>query len=453
MLSTFEIPPEGDTGRGLLMPIAAELLKTIESTLFAGGYSLLLGAGVSRDSRNAKGAVPTGEELRQDLIELKQLKRTSSLARAYGSLTLGEVDTYVTDRLVNCTPGPTLLPIPQFNWRRIFTFNIDDALEASYAHNRGHQEPIPLTHRSEFREAFDIDSIQIIHTHGWAQKPEDGYIFSLSEYAGTMGPSNAWTSILAHTIASEPFIIAGTGLEEPDLEYFLHGRRVEGVRSDRGPSFLIEPSPDPATEKECKRHGLHLYVGTFAEFLGELASAFPSRPLPVNATAELSKDLFSIPPSNRHITIVSRDFVYVVAQQGQENADLGFFVGRKATRNDIALGRDISRESTLNLKDAIKQKLNSTNVLPHFLIVDDNAGTGKTTILERVAFDLAGEGYHIFEYRCLSTPNLDLCASLFNSFKDKFILICDDFADHVSAFYELNNRLNKRKYLIIGVER
>ena len=122
---------EMDIWRGQIMPIEPGLLKKIESTLIAGGYSLLLGAGVSRDSRNAKRGRSDGRGVAAGLNHTEEAKRTSSLARAYGSLTAGEIDTYITDRLVNCIPGPTLLSIPQFNWHRIFTFNIDDASEES----------------------------------------------------------------------------------------------------------------------------------------------------------------------------------------------------------------------------------------------------------------------------------------------------------------------------------
>jgi hypothetical protein len=122
-----------------------------------------------------------------------------------------------------------------------------------------------------------------------------------------MSPANAWASILAHTIATEPFIIAGTALQEPDLEYFLAGRQPAAVRKDRGPSFLVDPNPDAATEADCERHGLHLYTGTLVEFWDELERTFPSRPLPVSATSKLSKDLFKVPRSVRDLTLFSRD--------------------------------------------------------------------------------------------------------------------------------------------------
>src|SRR5262249_10923505 len=155
--------------------------------------------------------------------------------------------------------GPAQLKVPAFIWRRIYTSNIDDALESAYVKAPGHQIPQSLTHKAPYVDATDIDTVQLVHFHGWAKKAEDGYVFSLTEYAGAMGPNSPWTNVLAHTIATEPFIIAGTGLEESDLEYFLSGRQSDGVRRDRGPSFLIEPNPDAGTLRECQRHGLNLY--------------------------------------------------------------------------------------------------------------------------------------------------------------------------------------------------
>lgn len=435
------------------MALSPDISKAIEYTLIAGGYSLLLGAGASFDSTNKKGNLPLGDSLRSELINLKGLKLGSSLARAYGSLTQGEIDTYITDRFIDCLAGPTLLKIPAFNWRRIYTLNIDDALEAAYGQKPGHQKPVPITHVSPYMEATDIDTIQLVHIHGWARKPEDGYVFSLPEYAGTMAPSTAWMSILAHTIASEPFIIAGTSLEEPDLEYFLSGRHADGVRKDRGPSFLVEPQPDGATRKQCERHGLNLFQGTLLDFLDALNDAFPSRPLPANATSELSKDLFRTPPSKRDLTLFSRALGYMVARQGHEDADLSFYVGRKPTLNDVALGRDISRASTLPFKSEIKKRMAADDLKTNFFIIDDNAGAGKTTILARSMFDLAGEGYHIFEYRSRSTPNLDQCANILNAFDKRFIIFCDDFGDHVAALFELHKRLIHNNHLVIGLER
>nr|WP_246583705.1 SIR2 family protein [Bradyrhizobium iriomotense] len=442
------------TRKVLIVAIPANLLGDLRETLLAGRYSLFLGAGVNVGGKLSSGKdLPLGDQLRQQLVALKGLKSNSSLARAYGQLTQPEKDQYLTDAFSNCTPSPALLKLPHFFWHRVYTLNIDDALEASYKVKSSLQTADPRGRLAPYVEASDITCLQIAHIHGWSQRPEDGYIFSLAEYAGSMGPGNPWVNVLAHTLATEPFVIAGTSLEEPDLEYFLSGRSVHSVRTDRGPSFLIEPFPDAATEKECARHGLVLYSGTFDEFLSELLTNFPDRPLPISAPSGLSKDHFATNPKTKDLALFSRDFSFVVAHQVQENADLGFLVGRAPSLEDIALGRDIPRKSTLALKSEIRRRMSGKSWDVNFLLIDENAGTGKSTVLRRALFDLAAEGFSIFDYRSISTPDIDLCAKIFNLLKGPFIISCDDFADHVPAIVELYKNINRNDFLILGCER
>ena len=250
------------------MTLTPELLSTVRDTLLRGKYSLFLGAGVSLDSQDRYGNnLPSGDSLRRELVKLKDLRPTSSLARAYAQLNEGEIAEILTQRFSNCTAGETSKQLVEFLWDRIYTLNIDDAIENAYEIKGGQQTIDALTHKSPYVNAQDINQLQIVHVHGLARKPEDGYVFSLADYASNMGPGSAWISVLAQTIATQPFIIAGTGLEEPDLEYFLTGRSADSVRRDRGPSFLIEPNPDPGTLKDCERHGLVLYQGTLQAFL------------------------------------------------------------------------------------------------------------------------------------------------------------------------------------------
>jgi hypothetical protein len=178
--------------------LAPNLLKDMKDTLLAGRYSLFLGAGASFGSKDHRGTdLPLSEQLRTELVTLKKLNTKSSLHRAYGQLSQGEVDTYITDRFENCEAGPALLKVPTFIWKRIYTSNIDDCLESAYTKVKGHQVSQSKTHRAPYVDAADIDTVQLVHFHGWAKKPEDGYIFSLAEYANAMGPNSPWTSVLA----------------------------------------------------------------------------------------------------------------------------------------------------------------------------------------------------------------------------------------------------------------
>jgi hypothetical protein len=60
---------------------------------------------------------------------------------------------------------------------------------------------------------------------------------------------------------------------------------------------------------------------------------------------------------------------------------------------------------------------------------------------------------HVFDYHSLSSPDFILCAKIFNSFKDPFVIACDNFADHVSSITELYRQIHRDDFLVIGFER
>lgn len=437
------------------MTLSPDFLASLEQTLLTGGYTLLLGAGASTDSLDRdKEPLPLGGELKAKLIRLKSIGASSTLARAYKQLTNDEINTHITTKFSFCTSGPTAQSLATFLWKRIYTLNVDDSIEDSYKKYDRMQKAISFTHSDPYQHPDDLTNIQIVHVHGWSQKPDAGYVFSLSEYAQGMGPGNAWVNVLAQTMTSEPFIVAGTSLEEPDLEYFMQGRNRETVRQDRGPSILIEPNPDAATEADCSRYGFHLYRGTLLDFLNEVSAAFPTRPLPPNANVGLAFDAFKKPPSNAELALFSKDFYYVVPKHVPENSDLSFYVGREPTFSDIALNRDVSRGSTNSLKSTLRgaHKSAKQRAAP-FILMEDGPGSGKSTIARRALFDLSAEGVHVFEHKSNSSIDITLCAKLLNNFKYPFIIFCDNFADYATNIVELYKNVHRDDILVLGTDR
>jgi hypothetical protein len=123
------------------MRLSPDLLERLKDTLLLGKYSLFLGAGVSCDSQDRGGNnLPLGDNLRQELVAYKELRPNSSLARAYAQLDKSEIENKLTKRFSGCVPGPTLLKLTEFFWSRIYTLNIDDALDNAYRTNKAQQK-------------------------------------------------------------------------------------------------------------------------------------------------------------------------------------------------------------------------------------------------------------------------------------------------------------------------
>ena len=134
------------------------ILSQMASSLIAGKYNLFLGSGVSLDSSNSGGKLPSASKLRDELCSLKGVHKTSSLQRVFSTLTYHERQTHVIDRFKSCTPGATLIKLREFNWKRVFTLNIDDALESAYALPKARQEAVPIHFNQDYVEERETHS-------------------------------------------------------------------------------------------------------------------------------------------------------------------------------------------------------------------------------------------------------------------------------------------------------
>jgi hypothetical protein len=221
-------------------------LAALKTSLFAGHYNLLLGSGTSRDSKGSdQKDLLSATELTDKLVNLKGARKGTALARVVGLLSPPEIDEHLTRPYRNCLPGPTVMLLPKFVWKHVFTFNIDDCIEEAYRKSPTRkQSPIPINFDQRYETISDRLEAPLIHLHGYVQEANKGYVFSRNEYARVTREGNPWMHVLSDMLATEPFIVAGASLDESDLEYYLAKRSSNSGRKNRGPSILVEPSPD-----------------------------------------------------------------------------------------------------------------------------------------------------------------------------------------------------------------
>ncbi len=316
----------------------------IGNGLRSGRYNLLLGAGISLDSQSGSpislhnGNLPSSRQLRDDLSKLlPNIKSESSLHRLYRNMSSDQVRDHITYRFTDCVPGPTANKITEFRWNRIFTLNIDDALENAYRRNSAAmQTPIVVNFMDNFFDAPDRMHVQIIHLHGFSKRHGDGYVFDLKEYAKTISDNNVWGHILGDIIRSEPFFVLGTSLEEPDLAYFVAERDPASERTDRAPSILVEPSPDGGTVTDCKEFALLLYKGSALNFLQVADQNVPNRPSLLDVAHSNLGELATSIADPGTLSLFHSYFESVpAAKQGPTHQAANFALGHEATWSDI----------------------------------------------------------------------------------------------------------------------
>ncbi len=152
--------------------ISEEYIEPFRQGLFSGQYNLLLGSGVSLDSTDRYGStLKSVSTLTKELCLLKGLDPSTKLQRISLLLEPHEIDKYLTKPYSNSRPGETVKRLTSFVWRSIYTFNIDDALEAAYeSSDRSKQKVESLNYDALFKTQPSKEHLSLVHLHGFVRE-------------------------------------------------------------------------------------------------------------------------------------------------------------------------------------------------------------------------------------------------------------------------------------------
>lgn len=435
------------------------VVDRVRNALFAQKYNLLVGAGVSLDSldRHNKPLL-SAEDLRQNLCKLTGSRDTSPLWRVAGLLTPQQIEDHLTRPYLGCRAGPTVRALTRFAWKTAFTLNIDDALENAYETNTGRlQTIVPVNYTREYETFRNPQELPLIHLHGFVRNPDDRYVFSLQEYATLQRGLNPWVHTLSGLIVSEPFVIAGTALFEPDLEYFFSHRASKADILARAPSILVEPSPDAGTRRDCERLGLVLVQAKLEEFLSWLIVQFGIPPTPLALREPLRRPQV-VAQSPVHTSVAFWSDFDFVSPPSADPAKLGgipsaFLFGRQPTWEDIDKKLDVPLHGQLQLIDEVR-RWQASDDDNQVVCLSGRAGSGKTTTIRRVASELATRDLQVFYVKARGGIDIDSATSFISSVVDPLVIATDSFAEHGDQLVDLMKEIGKKKRVcILAAER
>jgi len=432
--------------------LTADALNALRPSLFAGHYNLLLGSGVSLDSMDRKGnPLKSATDLCADLCSLKGVKSTTPLARVSLLLDSNEVERYITLPYSACRAGETVKRLASFVWKTAFTLNVDDALEAAYETTvRPKQQLESLNFDALYKTAATKSTLPLVHLHGFTREPEKGYVFSTNEYGRVTRGMNAWMHVLSELMASEPFIIAGTTLNESDLDYYLSGRTEASARSNRGPSLFIEPYPDKITENLCSRHGLVLVPAKLSEFLSWLLASVGAPPTVSELTVPSLQGLFKKPPTAEVQVSFFTSFELVrPATPNPEGEVSPFSFGRAARWSDLESALDVPTDDEREFSAKARNAVAGDAAALKLLCAISDAGSGKTTEIRRAAYNLAREGHIVFNLNSKSALDPEIAVKVLSSIDKAVVLVIDGIADQASAVRTLMTTLKVNKSVVI----
>nr|WP_308605692.1 SIR2 family protein [Massilia sp. DJPM01] len=233
------------------------------------------------------------------------------------------------------SPSDEYYTLAEYAWRRIYTLNIDDALQTAITRKSKQNLAVRLAADSVENHDPMYERLDLVKLNGSATRLSDGIIFSASEYAKATGASLPWYDQSANDFISTPFLFIGTKANEPLLKF--HIERYKDVHgSAPGVSYLITPSASEIQKLDLESYNIKHIAGTLEDFVSWLKIEFPDPITPFS------------------LAVVNIPQLGILAQQGIDRAKLDLFDDVTLVRRGMIAPLNASDKNSDHIRDFYK---------------------------------------------------------------------------------------------------
>ena len=441
-----------------------EQLTQLRAAVERGRTVLFLGAGAPTGCLNQyERPLPTGHELAQALATEAGLEYDgedlgivyTSVRQIVGPERLRDV---LRNHLSCRNPSTSYRILASIPWGRIYTTNIDNGFEAAAARDRidGRQElrvhtrQSPLIDRDQTYQYVDL-----VKLHGSVDRLEEGLVFGSNEYGAEAAKPSQWYTELGQDYYSFNFVIVGSRLMEP-LVY----QQVERARAAADTSsprhYVVVPSLSSIERAALESANFRHIPWTVDDFAAWLAESYPS-----------GLDYLEVATNNnptvRHLLQGSRSqqekraaILRGVVQIGIEPVEhlhpgtiRDFYRGFKPDWGDIQNSVPANTQHVKDLLEITKTALSSDT---QCLVVRGPAGSGKSTAVRLVAYQIAKSGVPAFAVETTDNQVADAISELDRASSQRFLVVCDRLEHCANAIARQLRSGAVRKAMILAVE-
>jgi tetratricopeptide (TPR) repeat protein len=364
---------------------------------------LFLGAGVNTGSRNDAGdSFPLGQGLSdwlcRDLLKSPGLNTTLDEAAEMARFRLGTqvLNDYLYREFSRFRPATAHLATVQIPWDVIYTTNFDllieSASKAPHLESAGRIRPIfsIRTDLSGFTEA-DVLYYKLHGSVDYANTEEGRLIVTKEDYRHYELHRKPLFKRLENDLVRRMFLFAGYSLRDPNFRGVLEDcKEIIGLRSFPL-SFALRPAfSDVEAVFWKEKYNVQLIDSDADEFLNALKDTWIAQGRRIVPLQERQSRAYAQVDSSTRFRKIGESF-YVVAPEdcsGASNPRL-FFRGAEPTWGDIRDRIAPTRDAYWTLLDALFPELADPLSPASLYLITGAAGTGKTTLIRSLAFDLS----------------------------------------------------------------
>lgn len=328
----------------------------------------------------------------------------------------------------NLTPTGSLLNLPLYNWKNIYTTNYDNLIEQSY--DRKQKSLSVISSNFDFTVQKIPESTKLFKLHGTIERDEvDGVhsriIISENDYDLTSEYREHLYTSLSMDLAGADLVIIGYSLADNHIKDLIsRALDINGKSHNPATINLLLFTPDENRALLHERRGIKVAFGGLDDFFIELQKSCETNPIVYKSTG----DPLDNSPTLRPITKdVEHDATSV-----QKDAS-SMFNGWPASYADIAGNLTFKRTIASTINEELENGKSSC------LILLGASGTGKSTLAKQVMYTQSQKKHHAWEHKTdhtLLSEHWRQVAQTLKERNQKGILLIDDAHNHL---YEINS--------------
>lgn len=331
----------------------------------------------------------------------------------------------------NKTPTGSLLNLPLYNWKNIYTTNYDDLIEQSYATKK--KDLSIISSNFDFQVQEIPEAIKLFKLHGSIDKDEvDGIhsriIISENDYDLTSDYREALYDSLKADLIGTDLVIIGYSLSDLHIKELI-SRALEINSKSHSPATinLLLFNKDENRALLHEKRGIKVTFGGLDDFFVELHKNCDLSTVVYTSTG----DPLDVSASLRPITTDVRHAV----EKSYKDASM-MFNGWPASYADIAANLTFNRTKA----HEIYSYLDSSDSISAIIL--GASGTGKTTLAKQILYRKYQNNYCCWEHKSEHTLLPKQWSDVANKLKEnkeKGMLFIDDAHNHL---YEINSLID-----------
>ena len=364
---------------------------------------LFLGAGVNFGITNSDGVrCPLGNDLAwlicRDLLNSPDEKLTLSDAAEFARHKFGNaaLSDYIFNLMETFPIGTAQLALVQLPWDCIYTTNYDLLVERAaksptIASAGDIQQIFSATTDISHLSEMDIPYYKLHGSVDHANSLEGRLILTKEDYRHYLRHRTKLFQRLKRDLLSRTLLFIGYSIADDNLREILDACRDELEVDSLPLSYAVRPGSTPLEETFWReKYNIQLLTMDGAEFLVALKDTWQLQHRAVLPLVERQSMAYLLPDEHNRFQKVGESFYMVRAADctGPSNP-FSFFKGSEPTWGDIRDQVAPPRDALYQIMEGIFGELSEPNQKATAYLVTGAAGTGKTTLLRTIAYELS----------------------------------------------------------------